>query len=141
MGKLAELNESLAAIRGDNLPQLPNEVATAIEGLCERMETALAPQAGVDLTGMERAISELAKAMRNIQPPVVEVNPVIDYPKIEIPRIEPPVIDIPSAQVEVIRNNDPIQFDIIRDSDGYMIQVVARPHEPVEVVVQEFDVE
>ena len=129
MGKLAELNESLAAIRGDKLPPLPNEVATAIEGLCERMEAAIAGMDSPDLKPLQDAVQALAERLSiTVEPRITVKAPsvTVEPPAVSV---EAPTVNVSAPEIEVEIDRCPVRFDITRDSQGRMLSVMAIPVE------------
>lgn len=145
MGKLDKVNQALEAIRESSRPQAPEPpdsgelqrevlsgISAAISALGEAVNSVTKEQlkkldesTTAQVIEIQIGIRKLVEALKpqetkvEVTVPPLDVQPIADA----VGALEPTVVvqDKPSTL--------PIQFDINRNSSGFMTSVVARPYE------------
>ena len=139
MGRLSDILASLDDVEVEIEAPVDDGVVESIAALCSRLEAAIRQIPQSDMAGIEAQIKSLAGAIQAMKAPVVKVAaPNVSAPSVTVAA---PQIDIPAPVVHIKGENPPMQFDIVRNDDGMIRQVIASPYVPEEVQPTEMDIE
>ena len=126
MGRLSHLLESIEAIGAQPVESEEQEgedsaqvIADAVSEFAQRIEKAVSQRSdnSEQIDGITKAITQLGKAIKPVKvaPPIVNVAPANI------------TVEAPNVEVLMPENEGLMQFDIKRDDNGQMLQVIAGP--------------
>lgn len=101
--------------------QEPSTTEVILPKICEMKETLHS-----DLVSTIKKLDDMSKLMLKIADEINSLHKSIDKIQFEAPEIEFPEIQIPQTQVNIPEPVKQWKFDVVRDRNGFISEVVAR---------------